>query len=59
MELSLIKYNGGIMKKEQIKVEVTQQIKFAVSLLKEKLGRTLPFVPSEIIIKGGEITVKE
>lgn len=46
-------------KQEEIKVEMTKQVRFAVSLLMEKICRLLPFKPSEIIIKNGEITVKE
>ena len=46
-------------KKEVVKVEMTEQVKFAVTLLREKIERLLPFKPSEIIIKNGEITVKE
>lgn len=47
------------MKKQEIKVENTAQIKMALSVLMEKLVRILPFVPSQITIKDGEITVKE
>lgn len=45
--------------KQEAKVEVTSQIKIALTILKEKLSRVLPFVPSQILIKDGEITVKE
>lgn len=45
--------------KKEIKVEMTEQIKLALSILNEKLARVLSFKPSQIIIKDGEITVKE
>lgn len=45
--------------KESIKVEMTSQIKLALTMLSEKLSRVIPFTPSEILIKNGEITVKE
>lgn len=47
------------MTKNSVKIEVTEQIKLALVILNEKLSRVIPFVPSEIIIKDGEITVKE
>lgn len=47
------------MKKEAIKIEKTEQIVLAIKILEEKLSRVLPFVPKQITIINGEITVKE
>lgn len=45
--------------KKEIKVETNKQIELALLVLMEKLKRVLPFEPSQIVIKNGEITVKE